>query len=130
MNTDRLSFYQVVDVKQAYEGILEPSQQITKEELDICANENYRFKINHNISSNEKNDDFVFDDIESTQDRVSDFLYTQLYPKIENCNKNLKCPYYTIHEYVCEVQSSNNVDLKNVKKSYENRYVPKCLSEL
>ncbi|KAL4153057.1 hypothetical protein QTP88_000890 [Uroleucon formosanum] len=40
MNTDRLSFYQIVDVKQAYEGILEPSQQITKEELEICVNEN------------------------------------------------------------------------------------------
>ncbi|KAL4153059.1 hypothetical protein QTP88_000892 [Uroleucon formosanum] len=67
-------------------------------------------------TSNEKNDDFVFDDIESTQDRVSDLLYSQPYHKIENCNKTLKCP-YTLYEYVYGVQSSNNVDLKNVKKN-------------
>lgn len=36
MNTDRLTSYQVVDVKRAYEVTLEPGQQITKEELDIC----------------------------------------------------------------------------------------------
>ncbi|KAL4154549.1 hypothetical protein QTP88_000406 [Uroleucon formosanum] len=112
MNTDKLSFYEVADIKYAYEDILKPGQHITKKELDICANENYNFKINYNISSNEKNDDFVFDDIESIQDWVPDFLDNQLNPEIENCNKTLKCP-YTLLEYVYGVQSSNNVDLKN-----------------
>jgi len=32
LKTDGLSFFQVADVKHAYEGILEPGQYITKED--------------------------------------------------------------------------------------------------
>jgi len=119
-NTNRLSFYQVDDIKHAYEGILQPGQYIDKNDLNICANENYRFKTNHNISSNDLNtfinDDFDFDDIDSTPESVLKLLNNTTIPNIDNYFKADKFPE---HKFECynEVQPRNYFGLKYDKKN-------------
>ncbi|XP_060859341.1 uncharacterized protein LOC132936603 [Metopolophium dirhodum] len=116
MKTDRLSFYQVADIKHAYEGILEPGQYITKEDLDTCANENYKFNINDHISFDENNDDFIFDDIEITSDSELPFFENFPAPKLENCFQEIKFE-HSLREYVKDVQPNNSFGLKYDKKN-------------
>jgi len=116
IKTDRLSFYQVADIKHAYEGILEPGQYITEEDLDTCANENYKFKINDNTSLNENNDDFVFDDIESTPNSELTFLENLPPPKMENCFEEIKFE-QSLLEYVKDFLPNNSFGLKYDKNN-------------
>ncbi|XP_022166842.1 uncharacterized protein LOC111031273 [Myzus persicae] len=129
MNVDRLSPYQVADIKHAYENILEPGQCIDKVDLETCANENYDFnrfqdgtKINHTIISEDlntiNNDDFDLDDIDRTPASVLKFLYNTPTPEIDNCFKADKFPKHDL-KFFKEIQSRNFFNRKKVKHNME-----------